>query len=169
MIELTQDLLKELFTYIDGNLYWKVANSNCVKIGDRAGWGKPDGYRSVGIGVKQYRVHRLVFLYHHGYLPKYLDHIDGDPSNNDISNLREATNQENGMNQKKTKSYGGKSTSSKYKGVYWHKRDKKWMVNIQIDGKREHFGPFTSEISAAKAYNKAAVETSSKFTRLNVI
>lgn len=102
MIELTQNYLKELFDYRNGNLYWKVRKSYRIKIGDIGGYVRKDGYRHVGIDDKDYKSHRLIFLYHHGYLPKSLDHIDGNKSNNDIDNLRCATNQENAMNQKRT-------------------------------------------------------------------
>ena len=165
---ITQDLLKELFDYQDGNLYWKMVKQG-IKIGDRAGYDTNNGYRQVGINGKGYLEHRLIFLYHYGYLPKFLDHIDGDPSNNDISNLREATQQENCMNMKKPKSHNGKPTTSIYKGISWDKIDKKWKVSIRINGKPKHLGYFTSEIDAAKAYNKAAIEAFGKFAKINNI
>jgi len=65
----------------------------------------------------------LIFLYHHGYLPKFVDHIDGNKKNNRIENLREATKSQNAMNQK----VSTRNTSG-IKGVMWHKRDKKWFV-----------------------------------------
>ena len=167
MTELTQDLLKELFDYRDGNLYWKVAKAQRIKIGDLAGSAQKSGYRQVMINGKGYSGHRLIFLWYHGYLPEFLDHIDGDPSNNSIDNIREATNQENGWNQKKRKSINNKPTSSKYKGVSWHKPTKKWLTQITIDGKTKHLGLFISEIKAALAYNKAAIKWFGEFAKLN--
>lgn len=169
MIELTQNYLKELFDYRNGNLYWKVRKSYRIKIGDIGGYVRKDGYRHVGIDDKDYKSHRLIFLYHHGYLPKSLDHIDGNKSNNDIDNLRCATNQENAMNQKKNKSHNGKPTTSKFKGVSWNKRDKKWQVRIMVDGKTKHLGYFDSEIDAAKSYDRAAIEAFGEFAKINEV
>lgn len=169
MNELTQKYVRSLFDYRDGKLYWAVVKAQCIKVGDHAGSVNNSGYLATGINDKRYLTHRLIFLYHHGYLPKFLDHIDGDPTNNDISNLREATMRENQQNQKKTKSYGDKSTSSKFKCVSWHKRTKKWAAYITVGGKRKHLGLFTSEIEAAHTYDKAAIEAFGEFAKLNSI
>lgn len=169
MAEITQNRVKELFDYRDGNLYWKVRKCQSVKIGDRAGSVRKDGYRAVIIDGKSYLAHRLIFLYHYGFLPKFLDHIDRNPRNNNISNLREATRQENGMNRKKNKSYNGKPTSSRFTGVLWNKRAKKWMSYIQINGKTKHLGYFASEIDAALAYDVAAIKQDDKFALTNAM
>ena len=168
MNELTQDRIRELFDYRDGNLYWKVARSN-IKAGDRAGYVREDDYQAIRIDGKLYLAHRLIFLYHHGYLPEFLDHIDRNPSNNSIDNLREATLAQNNTNVEKQKSYSGKSTTSTYKGVSWFKRDKRWKAQIRINTKLKHLGYFTSEIDAAKSYNKAAIEAFGEFSKLNNI
>lgn len=168
MTELTQELLKELFDYQDGNLHWKVGRQG-RKLGVPAGTLKKSGYRSIIINYKSYYAHRLIFLYHHGYLPEFLDHIDGNPSNNNITNLREATYRQNAMNQKKFDSMNGKPTSSEYKGVCWFKRVKKWVSYIHINGKRKHLGYYDSEIGAAKDYNRAASKDRGKFARINNI
>ena len=165
---LTQDLLKEFFDYRDGELYWKESGSG-RKIGNIAGRLRKDGYRGIRINDKLYYAHRLIFLYHYGYMPQFLDHADGDPTNNNINNIREATNQENSRNMKRTKSINGKPTSSKYKGVYLNKRDKIWVAQIQIDGKQKHLGSFKSESSAAAAYNRAAIKYFGEFARLNIL
>lgn len=90
MSELTQECVRSLFDYRDGELYWKVSRGNGMKIGDLAGTVRTDGYRSIQINGKLYLAHRLIFLYHYGYIPKEIDHIDSNPSNNNISNLRES-------------------------------------------------------------------------------
>lgn len=164
MTQLTQQQVQSLFDYRDGFLYWKV-NHERVKIGDKT---KPSpnrsGYYRIGIKNKRYLTHRLIYLYHHGYIPKEIDHIDGNPSNNKIENLREVTHQQNLMNQK---SQCG--CSSIYKGVCWDKQTNKWIVHIKINGKQKHLGRFKSEINAAKAYNKAAIKFHEEYANLNEV
>lgn len=166
MTELTQYLLKELFDYRDGKLYWKIKKGS-ANIGDRAGNVMKNGYRQIGINSKNYYTHRVIFLYHHGYLPEFLDHIDGDKSNNNIENLREATLQENQMNHKKPKSMNGKPTSSRFKGVCWDKQREKWLSHITIDGKQKHLGRYDTEIDAAKSYDNSAIKAFGEFANLN--
>ena len=169
MNELTQNQVRDLFDYRDGNLYWKVKKARRIKIGDVAGYVCKDGYRKIVINGTSYKAHRLIFLYHHGYLPEFLDHVDGNPGNNNITNLREASNQENQMNRKKSKSYNNKPTSSRFKGVYWDKNANKWRAQIVIGGKKKHLGYFTSEIKAALVYDKAAIELDGKYALTNAM
>ncbi len=81
-----------------------------------------------------------------------VDHINGDPLDNRLSNLRIVSQRDNMANQKRKRE--GK-TSSKYVGVHWSKRDKRWQANIRIGGKNKNLGLFTSEAAAAKKYQEA--------------
>jgi hypothetical protein len=134
---ITQDYVKQLFEYRDGELFWKVKYSQRVKIGAKAGALDGDEYFRISINSKRYLNHRLIFLMHHGYLPEYLDHIDGNPSNNKIENLRAATLTQNQHNRKL-----GKDNTSGVKGVCWHKIKKKWQIQMRINNKVKHFGYF---------------------------
>lgn len=149
---MNQDVLHELFEYRDGELYWKI-NKGRARIGSLASKKRPDGYARVGIDGKRYFAHRLIFLMQHGYLPKFIDHIDGNPSNNLLSNLREATHQENIRN-KKTQTNNQSGTN----GVHWHKQNKKWIVQIRVDSKSKHIGSFEdlelAQLVSAEARNK---------------
>ena len=79
-------------------------------------------------------VHRLVA---HDFLEnpdnkQLVDHIDGNRQNNQVTNLRYATISENNRNRLKSI----KSTTSRYKGVYWSKENSKWRARIEVNGKK---------------------------------
>ena len=167
MSEITQKLLNKLFIYQDGDLIRKTRPMNSVNIGDVVGYIRKDNYIGTNINGKEYLNHRLIFLMYHGYLPIFLDHIDGNPSNNRIDNLRPVTSTQNTMNRNKQDCHAGKPTSSKYKGVTWYKRNKKWGVHIQIDGIPKYLGLFTSEYAAGQKYNSAAILHFGNFALLN--
>ncbi len=80
-----------------------------------------------------------------------VDHIDRDKLNNVISNLRMVTKQENQRNKIKY----GKSSSSKYIGVSWHKRDNRWRAMIKHNWINKYLGSFVDEEVAAHAYDEA--------------
>ena len=98
---MTQERVKEIFNYEDGQLYFKLALSNRVKIGDKAGCKQING-KYIGTGVEGERLlnHRLIWIYFNGPIPtnKVIDHIDRDGTNNRIENLRLVTPQENTWN-----------------------------------------------------------------------
>jgi len=124
------------FDYQDGNLIRKTGRVN--EIGQIAGCvHKGKGYIHVKIKAKCFKAHRLIFLYHHGYLPECVDHIDGDKTNNKIENLRAATKEENCRNQKIRS-----TNKSGYKGVKWVEHCKKWQVEVCKNYKQLRFGMY---------------------------
>ncbi len=136
---LTQKYLKTLFEYNNGSLIWiKNTNSNRGRAGKVAGCTRHDGYVVIGINKKTYLAHRLIWLYHYGTLPELLDHIDNNPSNNCIENLRIATKKENAQNAKCSN-----HNSSGYKNVVWSTQKNKWQVKLTLNNKQKHFGYFT--------------------------
>ena len=150
---ITQELLNSLFEYKEGVLYWKVnRTANKIK-GTKAGCLDGRGYLQTKINNVLYKNHRLIFLMHHGYLPKVIDHIDGNPLNNNFANLREASTSQNVMN---AKLYC--TNKSGIKNVCWNKKHKKWVVKLQINKKRIHFGMFEdielAELVAHEARDK---------------
>lgn len=106
-------------------------------------------------------MHRLVLNAPEG---ASVDHRDGDGLNNQKQNLRLCTTSQNGMNRKTSC-----NNTSGYKGVCWHKKDKKWDVRIKINGKRIQIGQFFCLIKAAKAYDKKAIELFGDFARPNFL
>jgi hypothetical protein len=91
------------------------------------------------------------------------DHIDMNGLNNQKSNLRLITRQQNNMGKRKQRS--GKS--SKFKCVSWNPKRQRWLVQTKVNGKTRYIGLFVDEIDAAKAYDKFAIKTYGEFARLN--
>jgi hypothetical protein len=147
--EITQSYIKSIFYYENGNLFWKIKKSKKTVIGTKAGTktAKLDDYKRVRMDKKDYLLHRIVFLYHFGYLPKYVDHIDGIKTNNLIENLRECDQSENMCNVKKLT-----TNSSGIKGVSWRKDTSKWRARVRFRNKEFFIGYFddlqTAENSA---------------------
>ena len=129
-MSITQELVKELFDYRDGQLYWKNKASNRRAAGEIAGSIGVNGYRVITINYKKYKTHRLIFLMFHGYLPELLDHVDNNRLNNRIDNLRVATFSQNMHNSKVYK-----NSKSGIKGVSWEKDRDKWKVQVMFNGK----------------------------------
>jgi hypothetical protein len=92
----------------------------------------------------------------------YVDHKNRNGLDNRKSNLRLCTHFQNQQNRRP--SLNGKS---KYKGVCWSKRHKKFRARITYNKKSFHLGLFDSEIDAAKAYDKKARELFGEFAYLN--
>jgi hypothetical protein len=125
------ELLHTLFTYDDatGLLVWRKS-SGTARAGREAGWLHQSGYVYVGVQGRSYKVHRVVWYMHYGVQPEgLLDHIDRDPTNNRIANLRECTHAQNQQNKR---TYA--NNHSGVKGVSWYPRYGKWRVRIQHMG-----------------------------------
>ena len=141
---ITQELVKKYFNYKDGELIWSKTTSRLAIAGSQAGTIDNKGYISIGINNKEYLLHRLIFMYHKGYFPSYVDHIDNNPLNNKIENLRPATISQNAYNARL------KSTNkSGVKGVSWDKKSNKWRAQCSLNGKAQLLG-FYDKLSDAK-------------------
>ena len=106
-------------------------------------------YMRTRIAGRDYLVHRLITQ---AFLPDHseelqVDHIDGKGTNNDISNLRMASD----LFQKRAHKAKSEGCSSQYRGVCWHKRAKKWLACCRINYKGIHIGYFDVERDAAIA------------------
>jgi len=135
---LTQKYLLERFDYINNQLVWKSCYRKPWLIGKPVGWvNKSTKYKDVQLNGKNYGVHRIVFMYHHGYFPIEVDHINGNKTDNRIENLRASNSTTNKFN------IGiKKNNTSGIKGVHFSKRDKKWVVSFKVNGKLKWFGQY---------------------------
>lgn len=112
----------------------------------RSGYANPShGYLVRMIDGNYYREHRLIYMYHHGIDPgkKHVDHIDGNPLNNKIDNLRLVTKRQNNQN------------NNVAKGYTWDKIHGKYKSRIKYRGKVISLGYFTCPLLAHQAYNDA--------------
>ena len=157
--KLTQSQVCEMFCYSDGKLYWRKKVGRKVVVGAEAGTlRKTDGYRQIMVGKRIYRTHRLVYLYHYGYVPDILDHINQDVSDNRVENLRPATRTENAYNCKLRP-----DNTSGVKGVTWCKNKKKWVARLYANTKCVNLGRFLNKNDAIAAVSIARREHHGEF------
>lgn len=136
---ITKQTVSEYFDHNDGHLYWKKVDhlNKQYLVGQEAGSIHKTGYRHVTWQGKIHKVHRLIFLLEHGYLPKEIDHINGNRQDNRLENLREVTRSQNQFNKSMCK-----NNTSGSRGVSWHEKSKAWVVRVCAHGKSKSIGYF---------------------------
>lgn len=145
---LTVERLREVLDYnpFTGAFTWAKTCSARAPAGNSAGVGAAK-YQAIGIDNRLYRAHRLAWLYMHGNWPTgVIDHIDGNPKNNSIFNLRDVTQQVNTRNLKISK-----NSRSGVNGVNWNSKRQCWNAFIMINRKSINLGYFNSIPEAAAA------------------
>lgn len=95
--------------------------------------------------------------------PFKVDHWDANGLNNQRGNLRPCSMTQNNGNRRKES-----GRSSRFKGVSWFARTRKWVVQIKAHGRRYCLGYFHKEEQAAMAYDRAAKQHFGEFARLNL-
>ena len=156
MSELTKNLLDRLFIYDPktGLVTRKVRTSNNVNIGDVVGSAHNMGYLTVQINKKVYLLHRIIWFMVYGKFPENdIDHINGDRSDNRLSNLRDVCHKENLKNKRRQK-----NNKSGVVGVGWYNKLGKWKACIMVDGRTIHLGYFYKKSKAIKARKDAEKE-----------
>ena len=148
---LTQSELKLQLNY-DHNtgIFTWIKSKHGVKFNQKAGHLTSHGYIEIIIDKKRYYAHRLAWLYMYGDFFGEIDHIDRNPSNNSISNLRLCTSSQNKCNTRLSK----KNTSG-IKGISWNKLKNKWQVRITINKKTIALGNYENLEDAKLIIKKA--------------
>ena len=153
--EIYQECVRR-FEYRDGKLFNKYDINSNAKKGQESGYEDKLGYRHIRIFGKQQLTHRIIFLMNHKYLPEFIDHIDGNPRNNLLSNLRECTQSQNILNINKGDKY------------IYHRKTKRcldWHVKLP-NQKMARFKYKSDAITYSNAY---MIKKHGEFARLNTL
>jgi len=142
-----------------GKLHWKVKRyKKAIQVGDEAGsyTGK---YAQVGLLGDVWLIHRVIWCIVYGSIPveKEIDHIDRDPSNNKLENLRIVSRRENSFNRGRPA-----NNTSGVIGVGWCKQTEKYKATIRVKSKLIHLGYFEDKKDAIAARKEAKIKY--KFT-----
>lgn len=165
---LTLDMVEHLFQ-VDaegGLIWWKNPTNPRLKVGSIAGCQTHrSAYVMIGLTIqgkkKWFKRHRLIWLYVHGKWPEAdIDHINGVPGDDRISNLRAATKSQNSMNCK----VSSKNTSG-CKGVCWNPKKERWRARITMAGKENFLGWFKTLEGAIVARKNAEIQYFGEFVR----
>jgi hypothetical protein len=147
---LTQARLHELLSYDpETGIMTRRVNKGHIKAGQVAG-NPTRGYLQLMIDGHMTFVHRFIWLYVYGKWPDgNIDHIDGNRSNNRLSNLRDVSQAMNIQNERKPRS----NNKSGFLGVKANRG--LWKAEISIDGKTKFLGRFKTPEEAHQVYVEA--------------
>jgi len=148
------------YAMVDGPVFYQLNNYHWSMSARKE---RPYAVRYAQISkdkIKTISMHREIMNFPAG---KLVDHENGVTLDNRMDNLRAATREENAHNKGKTRT----KTSSKFIGVYFDKKKKRWIVRIMYNYRRIYIGTFKDEIEAAKAHDEAARKYHKEFARLN--
>ena len=96
-------------------------------------------------------------------MPEFIDHIDGNTSNNSLDNLRVATHSENCRNRRMNS-----NNTTGVKGVHYVKSRDKWKAQLWFNGKEQYLGIFDSLDKAKKTINEARENQHKQFANYGV-
>jgi hypothetical protein len=141
---------------------WRVNRPTPRQIGKRAGSLKKNGYRSIHLTPYSWSEHRLAWLYVHGEWPRgFIDHINHEPGDNRISNLRVAT-----VSQNVAHTRVPPKNKHGLRGIWFDPSMKStpWCATIRMNGKANFLGMYATAEEAAAAYKAAAERVHGEFS-----
>lgn len=149
-MDIEQEMCERLkYTPQDGKIWWVKHPRRSTANGTEAGNMMQNGYRKLKFCGKQYLTHRVAWLLHHGTWPfGDIDHIDGNPSNNKLDNLRDVSHSVNLQNRKSAT----RKNKTGFLGVV--KRKNKYAAHITKNGKQVYLGLFDTAELAHQAYKE---------------
>lgn len=151
-------MFREYFEYRDGQLFWKkTAGTRGIK-GQQAGKLRKDGYYDVGLKGKYYLVHRVIFGLFNDYLPPFVDHVNHNPADNRIENLRASCHNTNIWNSRRRI-----QNSSGVKGVRLTKNGR-FEARVAVFGVTKQVGTFSTLEQATAAIATAREALHGEFT-----
>lgn len=148
---MNQELLKACLRYDpDTGIFFWLKSAGRLPAGSYAGSPTADGYLQITVGGKNFKAHRLAWLYIYGSFPSgNLDHINRRKMDNRIDNLRLATRAQNMRNVARSAT----KKSGLPKGVTWAAKGRKhFRATVYVAGRAIYVGVFDSEQDAHKAY-----------------
>lgn len=166
--KITPEQAADLLSYDPetGVIRWRVHRGRYHCKGKVAGSLRKDGYINIRVGAGGggfVLAHRMAWVLAHGEWPaEFVDHINGDRSDNRLCNLRLATKQQNNANSASVNKTG-------FRGVTYvpqRKATKKFMASIRVDGKGKTLGYFHTAEEAHAAWAAAAKKRHGKFARV---
>ena len=158
---ITHQRLTQLLSYDPetGIFRYRVPQGR-MRVGDQAGTVRKDGRRQIGLDGRIYLAGRLAWLHFYGVWPQNLvDHENGQRDQNGISNLRDATHEQNMRN-----AHSGKGNKTGVRGVYLEPRTGRYYAQIRDGGKvAKALGTFETIDEAAAARRDAVRQIHGEF------
>lgn len=133
-----------------GIFTWRVTCGGRAKVGSVAGGKDAYGYMRIGVFGVRYKSHRLAWLFTYGdWPPDQIDHVNCEPGDNRLANLRAATQIQNSQNRRRQQG------ANPFLGVCWHKQTGSWSAQIKANGRKKHLGSHATPEAAHAAYLEA--------------
>lgn len=153
---INDDAIRAMYSY-DGasGLFYRKDR----KFSQVAGKRTTDGHKQVWVRGRLVQAHRLAwFLFYGEWPPTPIDHINGNPADNRIANLRLATVSQNQHNSKLRK-----DNTSGHKGVSYLASKDRWIAYLNYRGKRVFTGTYRSQDEAVAARRSVSAKYFGRF------